>query len=403
MPSPNSHKRPFIKAAIFAVLAVTGTGIYIDRHNAEADTPTVQAPQALPVNVEVVKTAPIQLWKGFSARMTAVDFAEIRPQVSGNLTEVRFEGGEEVTKGEILFVIDPRPYQAAVKQAKAELDSAENDARHTQRELERAEGLVKIQSISERIYDERENAAIIAKTNVEAAKARLIQAQIDVDHAFVKAPITGRTSRAEITAGNVVEAGANAPVLTSIISSNGIYADFEVDEQTYLTHIRAVAKDRTAEKTIPVKLSLGNGEFLYEGYIHSFDNRINTASGTIRARAYFTNDDNALLPGMFGKLQLASAIQQEHIVIDEKAIGTNQDRKFVYIVDDNSKVAYREVTLGDSLDNKRIITKGLQDGDTVITEGLIRMRPGILVKPTVKEAPQVSSIHKDTITVTQTN
>ncbi len=394
MPSVKSNRKIVIKTAVLIALAIASTGIYINQQRADADTPETKPLQAMPVTANVVKAAPIQLWKEFSARMAAVDFAEIRPQVSGKIIEVRFNDGESVSKGDILFVIDPRPYEAAVKQAKAELNAAENDARHTQKEFQRAKGLIKTQSISARIYDERENAAIIAQTSVEAAKARLIRAQIDVDHAFVKAPFAGRISRAEITTGNVVESGPNAPLLTSIVSSDGIYADFDVDEQTYLTNIRSVVKSQKNEKKIPVKLSLGRGKYFYEGFIHSFDNRINTASGTIRARAYFSNEDSALLPGMFGQLQLGSAIRQEHILVDEKAIGTNQDRKFVYIVDDNSKVAYREVTLGENLHGKRIITKGLKDGDTVITEGLIRMRPGLLVKPTVAQS--------DNLKVTQT-
>ncbi len=400
MPSLKSNKKVFVRTAMLIALGITGAGFHAYHQETEASTPTAQAPQAVPVTVDIVKTKPVQIWKEFSARMAAVDFAEIRPQVSGNITDIRFEDGQIVTKGDVLYVIDPRPYQAAVQQTKAELDAAQNDAKHTQKEFQRAKGLIKTKAISQRLYDERANAAIIAKTTVDAAKARLVQAQINLDRAFVKAPISGRVSRAEITTGNLVEAGPNAPVLTSIVSSNGIYADFDVDEQTYLTHIRSAAKNKETENTIPVKLSLGRGTYFYEGFIHSFDNRIDTASGTIRARAYFTNEDKALLPGMFGKLQLGSAISQEHILVSEKAIGTNQDRKFVYVVNDTNKVTYREVSVGNSLNGKRIITNGLQDGDSVITEGLIRMRPGMLVEPSAANA---SISQKDSIKLTQVN
>ncbi len=400
MPSLKNNKKVFAKTAILIALGFTGAGFHAYHQKTEANTPTTQTPQAMPVVVDVVKTKPVQIWKEFSARMAAVDFAEIRPQVSGNITDIRFEDGQVVSKGDVLYVIDPRPYQAAVQQAKAELDAAQNDAKHTQKEFQRTKGLIKTKAISQRIYDERANAAVIAKTTVDAAKALLVQAQINLDHAFVKAPISGRVSRAEITTGNLVEAGPNAPVLTSIVSSNGIYADFDVDEQTYLTHIRSAAKNKETEKTIPVKLSLGRGTYFYEGFIHSFDNRIDTASGTIRARAYFSNNDEALLPGMFGKLQLGSAIAQEHILVSEKAIGTNQDRKFVYIVNETNQVTYREVNVGNSLNGKRIITDGLKDGDSVITEGLIRMRPGMLVKPNTANA---SLSNEDSIKLTQVN
>lgn len=386
------NKVLLLKAVVIAVLGVVGVSLYTYYQKVEASSPAeVSPPLAVPVTVDVVKASPVQIWKHFSARMEAVDFAQLRPQVSGTITEIRFDDGQEVVKGDVLYVIDPRPFQAAVQQAKAQLNASRNDAHHTGKELERAKGLIQSAAISQRIYDERENAALIAKTSVEAAKARLLQAEINLDHAFVKAPISGRVGRAEITEGNLVSAGNNAPVLTSIVSSKGIYADFDVDEQTYLTHIRSVAKNKADENAIPVKLSLGAGGHVFKGFIHSFDNRIDAASGTIRARAYFANNDKALLPGMFGNIQLGSAISQEHILVAEKAIGTNQDRKFVYIVNDKSQVDYREVTLGNSLDGKRIIITGLKDGDSVITEGIIRLRPHMLVEPKVKAAPLLSS------------
>lgn len=399
MPLFKNNTTFFVRTAIIAAFGIiTGLGFHAYHQEVEASEPTTQAPKAMSVTADIVKAKPVQIWKEFSAHMVAVDFAEIRPQVTGKITEIRFEDGKMVAKGDILFVIDPRPFQAAEQQARAELGSAQNDARHAQKELLRAQELIKTKAISQRIYDERENTALVAKTTVAAAKARLIQTEINLDHAFVKAPFSGRVSRAEITIGNLVETGSEAPVLTSIVSSNGIYADFDVDEQTYLTHIRSVAKNIAAENAIPVKLSLGGGTYFYEGFIHSFDNRINTASGTIRARAYFTNDDKALLPGMFGKLQLGSAVSQEHILVSEKAIGTNQDRKFVYVVNDTNKVAYREVIIGDSVSGKRIINKGLQDGDLVITEGIIRIRPDMLVEPKIVTT---SLSQEDSISLTQ--
>lgn len=376
--------------ALMLGLTVSGIALFTQPPEASAQASSAK-PQAMPVTIDIVQTKPVQLWKPFSTRMQAVDFAEIRPQVSGNVTEIHFADGQMVEKDDVLYVIDPRPFQATAQQAKAELASAQNDANYTQKELERAKGLVKTNAISQRIYDERSNRAAIAKMAVAAAKARLEQALINLDRAYVKAPFKGRVSRAEITIGNLVEAGPNAPLLTSIVSNNGIYADFEVDEQTYLTQIRSVAKNKTEESTIPVKLSLSKGSAEYTGFIHSFDNRIDTASGTIRARAYFENRDQALLPGMFGNIQLGSAISQEHILVNEKAIGTNQDRKFVYIVNNENKVTYREVNLGNAVNGQRIIESGLANGDKVITRGIIRVRPGMLVSPqTPVDSRQVS-------------
>jgi len=369
----------FAGVAAIALAGVVGFNSY-GTSQAIADNQVAQqaAPQAKPVDLERVKTQPVQIWKAFSARMEAVDFAEIRPQVSGTITEIRFEDGQIVEKGQVLYVIDPRPFEAAVKQAKAELTSAQTEASFARKELKRAKGLIKTKAVSESIYDQRSNAVNVSYSTIQAAEARLLQAEIDLDRAYVKAPITGRVSRAEIKIGNLVSAN-NPPILTAIVSSDGIYADFDVDENTYLTYIRPAAKNQNSEKTIPVKLDIGANNDHYEGFIHSFDNRINVASGTIRARAYFPNKNNGLLPGMFGTVEMGSAINQNHIVINETAIGTNQDRKFVYVVDDASIAQYRQVTLGNVVDGKRIITSGLKDGDQVISGGLMHIRPGMPV------------------------
>ncbi|WP_417452982.1 efflux RND transporter periplasmic adaptor subunit [Kiloniella sp.] len=384
--SLSSNKRKlFVAASFIAALGAVGIGIYSEGQAVETtdnNVVTQGAPAALPVTAIRAKAVPVQIWSKYSSRLEAVDFAEIRPQVSGTITEVLFEDGQAVEKGDVLFVIDPKPYEAAVAQAKAELSSARNQASFASKQLKRAQGLINSAAISERLLDQRKNDASVSYASVKVAEARLIQAEIDLDRASVKAPISGYVSRAEITRGNLVEAGGNAPVLTFIVSSNGIYAAFDVDEQTYLNHIRTV-KTLNQEKAdkIPVRLTLGSGGQLFEGFVHSFDNRIDAASGTIRARAYFANKNGMLLPGMFGSVQIGSAKAQNHILISETAIGTNQDRKFVYIVDAENKAAYREVLLGERFEGKRIVTKGLNNGDVVITEGLMRIRPSMPVDP----------------------
>jgi multidrug efflux system membrane fusion protein len=388
----NLKNKKFLIAS--AVLLSIGGGIGIKSYvvnSAVAETQVVQqAPQAKPVSIEVVEAQPIQIWKSFSARMAAVDYAELKPQVSGTITEIKFTDGQMVAKGDTLFVIDPRIFAAEVNQAKAELSSARTKASFARKELKRAKGLLKKKAVSQSVYDERINSVKLADADIQVATANLMQAEINLDHAYVKAPITGRVSRAEITLGNLVSAGANAPVLTSVVSSIGIYADFDVDENTYLEYIRPVAKDRAAEKSIPVKLALGKKGTSYEGFVHSFDNRINVASGTIRARAFFPNQNGALLPGMFGTLQLGSAVTQKNILVSEKAIGTNQDRKFVYVVDDTGTATYREVKLGNKVNGKRIISQGLKDGEQVISGGLMRIRPGMKVVPKEAAQPEIS-------------
>lgn len=373
-----------------SVLAIAGTGYHFHNKKAEAnasESAEARAPQAMPVTVETVTLKPIQIWNDYSARLEAVDFAEIRPQVSGTITEVKFEDGQMVEKGDVLFVIDPRPYEAAVNQAKAELRVAKNQSSFSLKELQRAKELIKADAISERVLDERSNAHNIAVATVKAVEARLRSAEINLDYAHIKAPISGRVSRAEIKVGNLVEVGGNAPVLTSIVSKQKVYADFEVDEKSYLKYVRNSAKNVSEEHNIPVKLSLSGDDVEYEGFIQSFDNQIDVSSGTIRARALFDNEDGALLPGMFASVKMGTPSSVDQILIGERAIGTDQSRKFVYVVNDQNMVEYRVVTIGESMNGQRVITSGLNDGDQVIVEGIIRIRPGMSVVPQGKEQP----------------
>jgi len=372
---------------LMTVLMVAGIGHHLYNQKAAANAPEAdaQAPQAIPVTVETVALKPIQIWNEYSAHLEAVDFAEIRPQVSGTITKVKFEDGQMVEKGDVLFVIDPRPYEAAVNQAKAELGVAKNQSSFAWKELQRARELIKTDAISERVFDERNNAHNIAVATVRAVEARLRSAEINLDYAYIKAPISGRVSRAEIKEGNLVEAGGNAPVLTSIISKKKVYADFEVDEKSYLKYVRNSARNLSEEHGIPVKLSLSGDTVEYNGFIQSFDNQIDVSSGTIRARALFDNEDGALLPGMFASVKMGTPSSVDQILMSERAIGTDQSRKFVYVVNDQSMVEYRVVTIGESMEGQRVITSGLNDGDQVIVEGIIRIRPGMPVIPQSKE------------------
>jgi multidrug efflux system membrane fusion protein len=368
--------------ATTALAAALGIGIFVSvSTEPKADNPAAAAmPSAIPVEVTVMKAAPIRLWTGFSARLQAVDAVDLRPQVDGAIVEVRFTDGQRVAKGDILFVIDPRPYQAAVSQATAELSAARDRYRLAGKELERAKSLIKTSAISESVLDARINTFAVSKSDVEAAEARLARARVDLDHAFVKAPITGRVSRAEITLGNLVQAGTNAPTLATIVSDREIYADFEVDEKTYVEFVRRSARNVEAERGIPVRLQVGGPEGVeVEGHIHTFDNRLDPATGTIRARALFSNEQGALLPGMFARVQLGSATAESALMLSDKAILTDQDRKFVYVMDGEGKAAYRQVSIGAALEGRRVVTSGLSAGDRVITSSLLMLRPSMPV------------------------
>lgn len=356
-----------------------------------ADGALPAAEPAVPVTVKTTAMQKIRLWSEFSGRLHAVDVAEIRPEVGGRITEVLFEDGQSVEAGDILFVIDPRPYEAAVARAEAELASAQADAAFTRIDLERAAALVEKKAVSRRFHDERSNASRVAEAAVATAEAELERARLDLAYAYVRAPISGRAGRVEITVGNLVQPGPTAPLLTTVVGNGAIYADFEVDEQTYLESIRNHATGRAEERRIPVQLTLPNGGGrVHQGYIYSFDNRIDATSGTIRARARFANPDGALLPGMFVSIRLAEAVEREVVLVPERAVGTDLSRKFVYVVDAAGRVDYRQVRLGREVQSSRVVLEGVQPGDRVIVDGIQHVRPDTLVAAQ-EIAPEASS------------
>ncbi|PHS69373.1 MAG: efflux transporter periplasmic adaptor subunit [Methylophaga sp.] len=335
----------------------------------------------MPVEITIVKQQSLRLWKEFSGRLTAVDYVEIRPQATGLITEIKFEDGQFVTKGDILYVIDPRSLKAIVAQKKAELITAQNRHDYAEKEYTRAVDLIHKKMVAEQVMDTRLNDKLVANSAIKHARAELSEAEINLSYAYIKAPISGLISRTELTEGNLVSAGPNAPLLTSIVSNKTIYADFEVDEQTYLRYRIEATGEHGATYENPVELRIQNGDWMFPGKIHSFDNKIDPTSGTIRARAIFDNSDGKLLAGMYARLKLGSANEHEQVLISERAIGTDQNRKFVYVVNDQNKTTYREVQLGDSMDGKRLIHSGLMAGDKVIVRGLMRIQPDMLVDP----------------------
>ncbi|MEE3047511.1 MAG: efflux RND transporter periplasmic adaptor subunit [Pseudomonadota bacterium] len=384
MQSRSKRKILLPVAALALIAAAGGYGLHIS--GSSADEVAVQtAPMATPVTVSNVKSSSVRLWNNFSGRLSAVEEVQLRPQVSGAIVEIRFEDGQLVQKGDVLAVIDPRSYQAAVNEARAELAAAEQNLSLAAKEKARAEKLVSNGTVSKRVYDERLNAHRVAQSQVTRAKANLELAEIELDHAFVKAPISGRVSRVELTVGNQVNAGPNAPVLTTIVSTGKIYADFDLDEQTFFASIGDDGKIDEAAHNIPVNMTLSNGRQV-SGYVHSFDNRIDARTGTIRTRALFDNLDGNLLPGTFAALQVGTLAKQDVITVSPEAISTDQDRKFVYVVEPDNTVAYRQVTLGAEIDGMRIVTSGLNEGDLVIVNGIMKVRPGMPVAPEILQA-----------------
>ncbi len=368
-------KRHTAVAALMATAIVGGFGAYQLNDVQAEEAGVAEAPAAPEVEVTAIQPEELRQWREFSGRLTAVDYVEIRPRVGGTIQKVAFSDGDYVEKGELLFVIDPRPFEAAVARAEADIASAKSQLILTEAELKRAAELVESSFVSKSAYDKRKNDHEVAVATLKSAEAQLTTAKLNLDYAHVTAPVSGVVSRAEITVGNVIEAGASAPVLTTLVSNDQLYAEFNVDERTYIAAKRQASKGGA----MPVVMTLAGDSVSYEGELSSFDNRLDLRSGTIRARAVFQNTDGALTPGMFADIRLGSPAKEEVLVVSDKAVGTDQDKKFVYTVNSDNIVEYREVKLGRSVGGGRVVLSGLEAGERVIVNGLQRVRPNIQV------------------------
>ena len=391
--SKRGRRRAIIVLFAGAAIAASTAGV-LSKHTWEVRAnPAPAAAAGVPVTVERLEPQSVKPFAEFSGRINAVDYAEIRPQVSGRITEIRFHDGEHVNAGDVLFVIDPRPYQAAVDKAQADVTTAINNAAYAKAERERGSQLVKSSTLSQETYDQRVNADEVAKAAVQSTKAALESALINLDYAYVKAPISGRVSRVEITVGNLVGSPtAPPPLLTSIVSDNGVYADFEVDEQTYLNNVHNYGQRHEEQQKIPVDVVLRNDEDrVYRGHIYSFDNRIDNASGSIRARARFDNTDGGLIPGMFVSVRMGNGVIDDALLVPESAIGNDQSKRFVFVVGDGNKAEYRSVALGPEVDGNRVVLTGLKAGDRVILDHLQRLAPGAPVMPNAARSRTASN------------
>jgi membrane fusion protein, multidrug efflux system len=379
-----SITRKRLTVALGAALVVAGIGTFTAMHGfGRGDLPVngaeaaiKPAAPAMEVDVATVVSKTITDYQNYSGRLEAVDKVEIRPLVPGTIVAVHFADGALVKKGDALFTIDPRPYVAAVDQAAAQLAAAQARNGYTSTDAARAERLLADNAIAKRDYDEKQNASHEAAANLKAAQAALETAKINLTYTQITAPVSGRVSRAEMTVGNIVSTGSSAPLLTTLVSVSPIYASFDVDEQTYLRYL-----SRDSRASVPVSLGLANEEgFSREGKVASVDNQLNTGSGTIRVRARFDNADASLVPGLYARIKVGGGTPHPAVLIDDAAIGTDQDKKFVMVVDADNRVQYREVTPGTLSEGMRVIVKGLQPGERIVVNGLQRVRPNDVVK-----------------------
>lgn len=376
------EKRGFRWGRLVVLVAVVGAGYYFYPkifHHGDKAADQAQMGGA-PVSVATVVTKPVTEWAEFSGIFEAVNSVQVRPRISGQIMQIHFTDGAEVKKGQPLFTIDPRPYEAEQVRAKGALNAAESAATNAGLQLDRAKKLIKTKAISQSEYETRVNAYNEAAGALAAAQGTLRQAELNIGYTHITAPISGKISRAEITEGNLVDAGGQAPLLASIVAISPIYASFDVDEQTFLKAIRGVPAVKL--KTVPVEVGLSDEQGTsIKATIHSFDNQIKPGSGTIRVRALVANKEGALVPGLFARVRLGSVDEKDAVLINPTAVGTDQSKKFVMVLGVGNKATYTEVTLGSIVDGLQVIKTGLKPGDKIIVSGLQRVRPGAPVTP----------------------
>ncbi|MGK3141262.1 efflux RND transporter periplasmic adaptor subunit [Pantoea sp. C2G6] len=332
------------------------------------------------VSVAQVLIKPVSQWDNFNGRVEAVQSVQLRPRVSGYIESVNYREGDEVKKGQVLFTIDDRSYRAALEQAKAELARARSQATLARSESGRGEKLIGTQAISREVWEQRRSAASQAQADVLAAEAAVQMAQLNLDFTRVTAPIDGRASRAMITAGNLVTAGDSASVLTTLVSQQNMYVYFDVDENTFL-HYQAMAREGQQRHALPVEIALvGEQGFPHQGKVDFLDNQLTASTGTIRMRALLDNQQRQFTPGLFARVRLPGSARSDAMLIDDKAVLTDQDRKYVYVVDAEGKAQRRDIQPGAMVEGLRIVKSGLQAGDRVIVAGLQKVfMPGMPV------------------------
>ncbi len=363
-------KSATVTRALPAALSVLAAAVLAACGNPAAQEVAQPPAGGPPITAAAVLEKSIAETQEFSGRLEAVERVEIRPRVAGFITSVNFKSGAEVKKGEVLFVIDPRPYQAEASRAEAAALSARAKADHAKLELARAEKLVAEKAIPQRELDEKAANLKELDATARAAQASAEAAALNLSFTQVRSPINGRVSKAEVTLGNLVDGNA---LLTSVVSDDAIYASFNGDEDTYL-RLHASRKG----KPVAVRIGLANETgYPHEGKLEFIDNRVDPATGSVRMRAVFNNADDALAPGLFARVQVGGGgVTSKAVMVAERAIGTDQNRKFVFVVNAENKAEYRPVTLGPIVDGLRVVQSGLKPGEKIVVNGLQRVRPG---------------------------
>ncbi|MES2187341.1 MAG: efflux RND transporter periplasmic adaptor subunit [Pseudomonadota bacterium] len=370
---------------VTAAIAIVSGLVGVVQPAVGADPAAAGVPPATPVSVATVAARDINAWDEFSGRLEAVQRVDVRSRVAGAVLAIHFREGALVKTGDLLVSIDPAPYQAEVDRAAADVAAAEARLSYTRSEQARAQRLLDEKAIAQREFDERQNAGLEADARLRGARAALQTARLSLDYTQVRAPVAGRVGRIEITVGNLVAAGPGAPVLTTLVSVSPIYASFDTDEQIIVRALRDLPGGSSAREkiaSIPVRMgTVGMDDAPYTGKLQLIDNQVDAKSGTVRVRAVFDNTDGSLIPGQFAKVRMGQAKSSSALLVSERAVGTDQNKKYVMVVGADDKAEYREVTLGAPVDGLRVVTSGLKAGERIVVNGLQRIRPGAQVAP----------------------
>jgi multidrug efflux system membrane fusion protein len=338
------------------------------------------------VSVAQVLEKRVKDWDEFTGRLQAVETVEIRPRVSGYIDKVAFTEGSQVKRGDLLFVIDPRPYQAEYDRAAADVKRYRTALDLARIELARVQRLKDSGAVSEEELDERKSTVAQAEANVAGAQAALEAASLNLNFTRVTSPITGRVSRAEITRGNLVTGGSNGgTLLSSVVSMDPMYLYFDADEQSYLRYAKmarsGVGPDSNDSRNA-VQMGLANEDgFPHAGALDFVDNQLNPQTGTIRARAVLQNKGGQFTPGLFARVQLLVSGEYSAILIEDRAVNTDQNQKYVLLLGANNQIEYRKVKLGRVVEGLRIVREGLKPGDVIVVNGAQRAHPGVTVTP----------------------
>lgn len=352
---------------------------------------TSTSKSAPPVVPAVLVAQPISRkvteWDEYTGRLASPETVEVRARVSGYIDKIHFKEGGEVTAGDLLVTIDPRPYQAVADRLKAELSAARVRAELARNDAKRAEGLVGTQAMSAEEYETRAKLQAQLEESVRSAEAGLRAVELDLEFTEVRAPISGRISNARVTAGNLV-IGGNAPnttLLTTIVSQDPLYCYVDVDEASALRYRQLHRQGKRTSAIyarIPAEMALGNEQgFPQRGEVDFVDNQVNPATGTIRARAVFPNPEEIMAPGFFARLRVPGSGEYDAVLIRDSAVNSDQGRLFVLTVDEQNTAVYRPIKSGPIVDGLRVIREGLGTNDRVIVSGLMTARPGLKVQP----------------------